>query len=207
MTAQGTYVSTTTLKDRLGGTAAMGTADDTLLGDICDAVNTYIEQVTGRVVASYGTAAGTVVFDIDEDTRYLYVKQGVRALTSVEVAPYTGAAYSTVTSGDLFLRPTTPPPGWPYTVIRLSDVPAGTVSFFPRGLATVRLVGTLGWSAVPEDLEDVAISLAVRTWHGRQSGQTDIVGTDEMGAPIVSRGMSKRDRDTLFRYTVAPTAL
>ena len=39
--------------------------------------------------------------------------------------------------------------------------------------------------------------MVVRAWHARQSGQTDIVGNDETGAPIVSRYLSARDRDTL----------
>lgn len=202
-TALGTYASTTALKTRLSiGTADTG--DDTLLGDICDSVNSYIESVTGRVLGPIGgTATTTLTFDVPEPTRMLYVNQGIRGTAAtVEVADYTGASYATVTSADVFLRPLAPRPGWPYTEVHLSDVPTGAIGSFRAGYATVRVTALVGFSAVPDEIEDVALTLAVRTWHARQAGQQDIVGTDEMGRPVVSRFMSARDRATLFRYAV-----
>ena len=202
--AVGTYVSTTSLKLRLGlGTA--DTTDDTLLGTICDQVNTYIETTTGRVLSP--VASGTVTFDVEEATDRIYVKQGIRAITSVEVADYTGDTYTTVGTADYFLRPLHPEPGWPYTWLHLSDVPTGDYTRFPAGYNTVRIVATTGWAETPEDVEDVALTLAVRTWHAREAGQQDVVGTDEMGRPVVSRFMSARDRHTLARYAVPPRAV
>jgi hypothetical protein len=204
--ATGTYVGTATLIDRLGGTAVMGTADNSLLQTICDQVNTYIETYTGYVLSPI--ASGTVTFDIPETTTVLLLHDisGVRSLTSVEVADYTGASYGTVTSTDYFLRPLYPRPGWPYTELHLSDVPTGSITVFPPGYNTVRLVGTRGWAETPEDIEQVALTLAVRAWHSRQAGQSDIVGTDEMGQPVVSQLLNRRDRDTLNRYKKPPRA-
>jgi hypothetical protein len=52
-----------------------------------------------------------------------------------------------------------------------------------------------------------AIAIAVRSWHGRQSGHTDIVGNDQLtGSPIVSRFVSAEDRRTLERYQIALVA-
>lgn len=203
--AVGTYVTTTTLKNQLGGTAAMGTADDTLLGTICEQVNSYVETVIGRTIGPL--AAGTVTFDVPATTTVLYVPQGVRAVTSLLVATNTGATPATAASADVFLRPLNPRPGWPYTEIHLSDVPTGDVSVFSPGFGVVQAVGTFGWAEVPEDLESVAIRMAVRAWHARASGENDAIGVDDMGQPIVSRGLSKRDRDTLYRYTIPPTAV
>ena len=203
--AVGTYVTTTTLKNQLGGTAAMGTADDTLLGTICEQVNSYIESKIGRTIGPL--TAGTVTFDVPVATTVLYVPQGVRSITSLLVADYTGATPATATASDVLLRPLTPRPGWPYTEIHLSDVPTGSVTVFSPGYGVVQAIGTFGWAEVPEDLEDVAIRMAVRAWHARASGENDAIGVDEMGQPIVSRGMSKRDRDTLYRYTIPPTAV
>jgi hypothetical protein len=200
--AIGTYVSLTALQLRTVGTA--DTTDSALQQTIVDQVNTYIETTTGRVIAPI--ASGTVTFDIPVSTSVLYVKEGVRAITSLEVADYTGGTYTTVGTADYFLRPLAPRPGWPYTEIHISDVPTGSVSAFSAGYSTVRLVGTRGWAEVPEDLEDVAITLAVRAWHSREAGQQDIVGTDEMGRPLVSRFLSRRDRETLHRYTIPASA-
>lgn len=202
--AAGTYVSTSTLKPYLGGTAAIGTADDTLLATICEQVNASLEQMMGRAITPIGS--GTVTYDIHEATNVLYVKEGIRAITSLEVADYTGASYTTVGTADYFLRPQYPKQGWPYTEVWLSDV-ATTYSTFPAGFNTVRIVCTRGWAETPEDLEDVAIRMAVRAWHGRAAGNADQVGVDDMGQPIVSRGLSKKDRETVARYTIPPTAV
>lgn len=203
--ALGTYVSESALKDQLGGTAAMGTADDTLLGVIVARVNTYIESVIGRSITL--AAAGTVTFDVAETTDHLFVPQGLQSISSLTVADYTGATAGTVASADVFLRPLVRRPGWPYTEIWLSDVPTGSISSFSPGFGVVVAVGTVGWAEIPEDLEDVALRMAVRAWHARASGENDAIGVDDMGQPIVSRGLSRRDRDTLYRYTIPPTAV
>lgn len=206
--ALGTYAGTATLIERLGGTAAMGTADNALLLTICEQVNTYIEQITGRVLAPI--ASGTVTFDVDEATQVLYaqrgnaLKDGIRAITSLEVAAQTGGTYTSIGTADYYLRPKYPRQGWPYTEIWLSDIPTGSYSAFPEGFETVRVVCSRGWAETPEDIEDVALTLAVRTWHARQASQADRIGTDEMGAPLVSRFLSARDRETLYRYTLQP---
>ena len=203
--ALGTYVSTTTLKDQLGGTAAMGTADDALLGVIVAQVNTYIESVIGRSITV--AAAGTVTFDVPSATDHLFVPQGLQSVSSLLVADYTGATAGTVASADVFLRPLNRRPGWPYTEIWLSDVPTGSIGIFSPGYGVVQAIGTVGWAEVPEDLEGVAIRMAVRAWHARASGENDAIGVDDMGQPVVSRGLSKRDRDTLYRYTIPPVAV
>lgn len=203
--ALGTYVSTTTLKNQLGGTAAMGTADDTLLGTICDQVNTYIESTIGRSITI--AAAGTVTFDVSESTDHLFVPQGLQSITTLTVKDSTTAAAGTVTSADVFLRPLNRRPGWPFTEIWLSDVPTGSITTFSPGFAVVQAIGTVGWTEMPEDLEDVAIRMGVRAWHARASGENDAIGVDDMGQPIVSRGLSRKDRDTLYRYTIPPTAV
>jgi hypothetical protein len=42
----------------------------------------------------------------------------------------------------------------------------------------------------------------VRAWHARQSGQADIIGNDETGAPLVSRYVSAYHWSTLKAYRV-----
>lgn len=199
--AIGTYVSVTTLKSRLGIT---DTTDDARATAVCEQVNSYIESVTRRTIGPL--TAGTVTFDIPQVSTVLYVPQGVRGVTSLLVADSTGATQGTVASGDYFLRPLRPTPGWPYTEIHISDVPTGSITQFSPGYAVVSVIGTFGWAETPEDLEDVAETIAVRAWHASEAGQSDVVGTDEMGRPVVSRYLSARDRQTLWRYAAPPTA-
>jgi len=197
-TAIGTYATLAGVKARLG----LGdTVDDTLLSSLCDQINAWIETTTGRILAPLTFTAE--LFDGD-GSRVLPVARGIRSVTLLEVAPYTGAPYVTVSASDIFLRPVAQQraPGWPPTEIWLSDVPSpGNVyPYFPAGLATVRITGTGGWAALPDEVIEIATTTVVRAWHARQSGQADIVGTDETGAPIVSRYVSLRDRITLREY-------
>ena len=130
----------------------------------------------------------------------------VRAVSEVACATQTGGSYTVLDTTDYFLRPLPQDraPGWPATRIELSDHPVSGYRYFPAGYSTVRVKAVTGWPAIPDDITDLACTMVVRAWHARQSGQTDIVGNDETGAPIVSRYISARDRDTLKAYRVAP---
>jgi hypothetical protein len=62
------------------------------------------------------------------------------------------------------------------------------------------------WSAIPADIQDIAITTVVRAFQARRTGQSDITGTDETGQMLVSRMVSARDLRTLSRYTIDLTA-
>lgn len=202
--ATGAYVTTALLKLRAN---IPDTADDTLIGQIVDEVNQYIETYTGRVLApitytnqlfdGYAWPRG----DVLDDGRTLFVPNGVRSVTTLEVGAYTGASFSTITN-DVFLRN-----GTPAKHLVLSDYPAGAYRYFPVGYGNIRLTGTGGPAAIPDDVRGVAIAIAVRAWHGRQSGHTDIVGNDQLtGSPVVSRWVAAEDKRTLDRYQIALVA-
>ena len=86
-TAIGSYATTAALKSLIGTTDSN---DDTLIGLICDRVNSYIEDVTGRVIAPIASA----IYLLDGDgTDRLYFPRGIRAITLLEIAEYTGGSY------------------------------------------------------------------------------------------------------------------
>lgn len=208
-TAVGTYVTATLVKER---TDIPDTDDDTLLGKIVDEVNQYIETMTGRVIAPQDSQ--TWLFDGRSDVelggRILLVPRGVRTVTTLSIADYTGDTFTTVTSGDYFPRPAVQnrKPGWPATYIEFSDRPTGAYSCFPTsGIANIKLVGDVNFEAIPDDIRQVAVVTAVRAWHARQSGMADIVGNDETGAPIISRYVSVEDKHTLADYALTPMTL
>lgn len=202
-TAIGAYATAALLKAR---GAITDSVDDTELGKVCDQVNQYIETKTRRVMAPITSAA--YLYDGDGgDCLYLPLPPGgtpiggIRAVSKLEVAPFTGGAYTEVSSSDYFLRGAVNMTG-PFELLRLSDRFASGYGCFPRGLATVRVTGTAGWSAIPDDITDVALTAATRAWHSIMSGQTDIAGTDEMGRPVISRFFSSRDYGTLRDYAI-----
>lgn len=203
-TATGSYVTAALMKARAGITDS---SDDTVIGSICDQVNSWIERTTGRIIAPVTSA--TYTFNGD-GTRRLYIAQsgdgsptgGLRAVSLVEVATYTSAGYATLASTQYFLQERAYP-GGPYDALHLTDHPTSFVSSWPSGYATVRVTATAGPSAIPDDVAEVAATIAIRAWGARLAGQNDIVGTDMQGAPVISRYVAGRDRDTLRAYTLA----
>lgn len=198
------YVTTDNLKVRLNiGTA--DTTDDTLLGDLCDQVNAYVEFVTHRQVGPVnGGTAVTYTFDAAEDVYegQLYVQAGVQSISAGTVASATGDTGVAVTTSDLIVLPRSQNrrPGWPGFWVIFKDVVAGSVSDWGSGYANIDLTFVAGWAAIPPEVTEVAEIVATRAWYARQAGQADIVGTDETGAPLVSRFLSARDRDTLKAF-------
>lgn len=189
------YTGGTAIKTRLGIT---DTVDDDLITSYATAVNEWIETYAERQLGP--TQGGTATFDgfndVSDDGRTLYVPQGIRTVTSLTVAPATGATGVAATAGDLVILPRSHnrTPDWPGWEIRIIDSPTGAVTYFPAGYGNIVLIGDFGWSAIPAKVAEIATTIAVRIWHARKSGQTDIVGSDETGAPVVTRYVSSEDK-------------
>lgn len=209
-TAIGAYATTAGLKARLLPAGVTDTADDTLMGTICDQVNAFIESPfgCGRVIAPISSA--TYILD-GSGLSYVYFPKGIRAVTALTIGDTTGDTLDTVTAADIFLRPLDQDrvPGWPAFYLYLSDVPVSTVTrrTFPSARGNVSLTCTAGWAAIPDDLTDVALTTATRAWHARQSGQADIVGSDDTGAPLVSRFVAPFHWGAIKAYRVKHPAV
>lgn len=207
-TATGTYATVALLKARLFAAGVTDTADDALLGTIVDQVNQFIEspQGCGRIIAPISSA--TYLIDGDGTGR-IYFPKGIRAVTDLQVGSYSGATKDVIASTDYHLRPLAyeRTPGWPAFWLELSDHPVGTRRYFGRGYETVSLTCTAGWAAIPDDLTDVALTTATRAWHARQSGQADIVGSDDTGAPLVSRFVAPYHWAALRAYRIKQPAV
>lgn len=200
------YTTTALVKVRLGiGTA--DTTDDELLDDIVEQTNDYIEAYTWRPIGP--TSGGTATFDgyddVDADGRTLYVRQGIRSITSITVAPGTGSDAVTGTAADFVILPRSQnrKADWPGFWVRVKDSVTGSVSSFSVGYGNIVIVGDFGWAAIPPAIKEVAETLAVRAWHARKTGQADIVGSEANGEPIVSRYLSNRDKMLLRSFRPA----
>lgn len=201
-TAIGTYATLAAVEARIGGTFT--NAEETLISGICDQVNMHIERATGRILAPI---SGTPTYTYDGDgTKRLYLPVtgdgtpigGIRAISTVEVAQYTSAAYVTLSSTQYFLREKSNPAA-PYDALYFTDFPTGSFSNWPLGYATVRITATAGWATIPDDIVETANAVAVDIWHKRQVGaQSELDGGVQVG-----RFFGPQHRDTLRAYTLA----
>jgi hypothetical protein len=182
--------------------------DENLLG--------YIAQVT-RFVEGYcerwfaprpfsGTA--TYLFSPEVTGRRLWVPKGIRSITSIGYAttdqPDTGGTYTAITASDAALRPgpIDRDAGWPATSIQLLDT-SGV--YFYAGVNRVQIVGGFGFTAVPPDIEKIALNLVVAAHRERgSSGAGDSVTYNIDGSRTFERSLSYSDRMTLNWYRAGP---
>ena len=167
-----------------------------------DAAHLTVAPCTATVVLTSTPQTALYYFD-GTGSRTLWVD--VRSVSELALATQTGGSYTVVPATDYFLRPLPQDraPGWPATRIELSDYPTGSYWFFWPGYATIRLKAVVGWPAIPDDITDVALTMAVKAWHGRQSGYQGLIGSEETGNIVVSRFMDNKDWSTIKAYRVA----
>lgn len=201
-TAIGIYAAMTAVKARLGPDATFTNSDDAVLSTLIDGVNQWVESYTKRVLAPHSATEYILDGSSAIGGRVIEVPIGIRTLTGVEVAPYSGAALAAIPLADALLRPSALDLllGRPAVDLWLTDLPAGIYRSWPSGYANIRLTGTFGFAAIPDDVVSVAVSMAVRSWHGRQTGQSGIIGTDENGDTIVAPMPTASDYQILKRY-------
>lgn len=201
------YADLTRLKRRLNIT---DTADDLLLSEICDEINQLIESETKQPIRPIASA--TYLYHGNGLTRiYLPLPPaaatkgigGLRAVTLVEFAPYTGGTFETFATTDWYLseRVTS---GGPFKWLNIADRRSGTYtggnySVFPEGRNNIRVTGTAGWDSIPADLRKLALEVATRNWLARQVGYRGV--QDDTGVPNASAYLSRLDRETLKLYT------
>lgn len=204
-TAIGTYATVGNVKNRLASSDSYSAADDAVLASMCAGINGWIEGPSGanRVLAPIASA--TYTFDGAQWSRgsTLWLRNGVRDVTSLHLSGGSGETLQLVPSTEYLILPRSQDRtgGWPGTRIHLHNG-GGTSPFSLAsvGFGTSEIVMTAGFEAMPDEIVEMAETAVVRAWHGRQAGQADIIGSDEEGAPIVSRFVSAKDRDTLNGY-------
>jgi hypothetical protein len=195
------YTSGTALKTRMG---ISDTNSDTVLGGISTAVNELIEGYVGAPVGSGGTAART--YDGNGEAR-LWVRQGIQAISTLEVADATGGTFATLSSTEYVLRPASHdrPSGWPGFWVQLTDK-ATTRGLFTLGYDTVRITPTSagwGWQTIPPELSEVAAIMGTRMFQSRQTGEMMVVGSTDFGNAIVRFLPEPEFRAILDRYRQA----
>lgn len=186
-------------------TATMGISDansTAILNTLALAVNEWVESYIGAPVGPGGTAART--YDGD-GSDVLLIRQGVQAITTLEIADQTGGTFSTLAATEYVLRPAShdrPGADWPAFRVVLTER-ATTYGTFTQGYDTVRVTPTaagFGWAAIPGELSRVATIALVRMFQARQSGEMMVVGSTDFGQAIVRFLPEPEYRFVLDRY-------
>lgn len=194
------------VKQRLFGTATIGSNEEEILLELIREVSQTIEHYCGRWFAPRplsGTA--TYLFDVASDTRRLWLPRGIRSITTLGIAsssqPDSGGTYTTATATDYVLRPTPSErdPGWPATSLLFLDNAAGPVTWFYPGLNTVSIAGAFGWAAVPYEIQGIAIAAVTRKYLGKETA-TPAVQLGPEGGLTILRDISPSDRAILDAY-------
>lgn len=185
------------------------------------AVNGTTVTLATNLVNSY--AASTAVkrvsifdgFDAYGNGKVLLVPLGLAgAVNSLEVATFSagqgGATVAnviwyTIPASDYFTRPTPQErePGFPATELWITNVPIPgdiTPAFYP-GYNNVRVDAALGWPAIPDDIVECALNIAVALYRGRGSTGGDIVHVGTDGQQVINRSLTYEDRLTISRYS------
>lgn len=202
--AIGIYATVPGVKRRLASSDSYSGDDDLVLASLCDGVNGWIELKAQRVLSPVNAA--TYLFDASDwinNGQTLHIPFGIRAVTTLKLAGAHGEALQIIPASEYLLLPRAQQRqfGFPATSLLLHNS-GGTapISRVISGYGVAELVGDFGWEETPPEIVELAETAVVRAWHGRQSGQSDIIGNDETGAPVVSRFVSLKDRDTLKAY-------
>ncbi len=168
----------------------------------------YASGVTAKRVYIYDG------FNALESDKMFPLPLGVVSVTSLEVCTFsagqggsTGAnvIWYQIPGFDFNLRPQLQQrtPGWPATELWITNVPQPsdlTPSYYP-GLNNIRLDAQLGWPAMPDDIVDVALNIAVAIYRARSSTGGEVLHTGTDGASVINRALTYENKLTIAAYS------
>ena len=186
----------------------------TLMALLITRVSRQIDGITKRY---FYTSTGNETIYFDGNGKYRFTpSQDIVSITTLALAidtvKATSGTYTTISTGDYYLRPSQLEPGWPYQWLELSNAPSGNYSTsnaftaFPEGYNTVKIVGKFGWptttiSGIPDEIRHAATELTVRAWRGRDMSFNDVVGVEGLNAATFSRRIPSDIQEILDGYT------
>lgn len=160
------------------------TVDDSLLELSVEAASREIDGYCQRIF--YSRTAQTRVYT--PESYFLCQTDDIVSVTTLETATDGSNFDVTWSSGDYQLEPLNGVSGGlqgqPYTRIRAVD--SYVFPMFMLNEATVRITGTFGWAAVPVDVKQACVLLAMRQFK-RYDSPLGVAGFGDMGALRVGR--------------------
>lgn len=160
------------------------TVDDSLLELSVEAASREIDGYCQRIF--YSRTAQTRVYT--PESYFLCQTDDIVSVTTLETATDGSTFDVTWSAGDYQLEPLNGVSGGlqaqPYTRIRAVD--SYVFPMFMLNEATVRITGTFGWAAVPVDVKQACVLLAMRQFK-RYDSPLGVAGFGDMGALRVGR--------------------
>ena len=167
-----------------GGSTSTDTADDAVVEDIIELVSRYIDGQTGRRFFKNST----------DETRYFKAESGNKcqiddlsaAPTSVSVDYDNSRSYTALTiAGDVELDPINALlDGQPYTTLYI--LPTSS-AYFPEEVRNgVKIVGKFGYPAVPEDIKNLTMGIALNI-DANRAGQVGAGAVSVTASGVVIR--------------------
>lgn len=204
-TAPVEYATLPLVKLRLG-LAATDTGDDSILEQVANEANDFLE---GRIGYSVGPVASEIrTFDGDRIHYrhgigyYLDCRPfGVRAVSAVRTATGTGGTMTSQTASDVLIRPASfeRTPGWPGFELWIKDT--ATWGWTTYGYDVNEVTATWGWDVVPKELQAIATRLAIAAYRNRSygAGAQNFVGEDIAG--VAANELTSADWWTIDKFS------
>lgn len=194
MTITNGYATLVQFKQRVG----IDTTDanrDTDIELIIQAASRKIDQHCGRVF--YAGTAGVARYFKAQGIYRVYTDD-FTAITELATDDNgDGTHENTWAATDYIKLPVNAPFGWPYTYIETSVYGNYT---FPRGLTNgVKITGTWGWTAVPDEVREACLLIGNRLWQ-RKAAPFGVAGSNEFGVPTIITKIDPDAADLLQPY-------
>lgn len=198
------YATRDELKDYLKDSQlAQGASVNALLDTILTRASRIVDEICGKQDFGFESVTATTRTFDGRGTKKLFVPD-LQSITTLEckLDGTQGTVWTAVPSADRFLEPHTRPSGHPARWVELADQISGSVFTYPQGKGTVRITGTWGWAAVPNEVTEATLEIAVRIFRARAAGFGDVVGmaTDAGDQIVITKSLAALTHTILKDY-------
>lgn len=185
----GDYCTRDEVKARLPD---LGPEYDALIDTLKAQASRDIERMTGQIFEPL--AATMKTFDgTGRATLMLPWAWPLVSVTTLKVRTGgEGTTQVTVPSSDYFLEPAGRMAADPARWVELAASPTSGVTVFTAGKGTVEIVGTWGRIAIPADINDLSIEMAIQKLRERGQGPTNVASALEGELEALPRGLTPR---------------
>ena len=162
--------------------------DDLRFNSIIPSVSELVKTYCGNSFVDFYSSNKTETFTIDWDTYVVQLTESpVNSIVSVQERETYGAAYSTLTTSDseYYLEASTD------SILRTND--SGRYQNWPKGVGSVKVVYTGGYSEVPADLKLAIFDLITYYYKDEHKQRQSIAG-----ATLQNQGSSSQRMNVGF---------
>ena len=162
--------------------------DDLRFNSIIPSVSELVKTYCGNSFVDFYSSNKTETFTIDWDTYVVQLTESpVNSIVSVQERETYGAAYSTLTTSDseYYLESSTD------SILRTND--SGRYQNWPKGVGSVKVVYTGGYSEVPADLKLAVFDLITYYYKDEHKQRQSIAG-----ASLQNQGSTSQNNNVGF---------